>query len=65
VFAAVVFILLMIALMLSGGAAIHLGVFKAHHPDTGFGQKVVGGIVSYGLSAAAWLLMYSYFYLGW
>jgi hypothetical protein len=64
-FMMIVFIFLMIVLVLSGGAAIHMGIFKVHRPGTGFGKKVFGGIVSYGLSAAAWLLMYSYYYLGW
>jgi len=61
----IVFIFLMIVLILSGGALIHMGVFKAHRPETGFGRRVVGGIVSYGISALAWLAMYSYHYLGW
>lgn len=64
-FVMIVFISLMIVLILSGGAAIHMGVFKAHRPKTGFCQKVFGGIVSYGISALAWLAIYSYHYLGW
>ncbi len=64
-FMMIVSIFLLILLILSGGALIHLGVFKAHRPETGFGKKVWGGIVSYGLSTAAWLLMYIYHYLGW
>jgi hypothetical protein len=64
-FKTVVFIFLMILLILSGGAAIHLGVFKVHRPETGFVRKVLGGIVSYGISAIVWLVLYSYHYLGW
>jgi hypothetical protein len=64
-FMTVVFIFLMILLILSGGAAIHLGVFKVHRPETGFVKKVLGGIVSYGISAIVWLVLYSYHYLGW
>jgi hypothetical protein len=64
-FMTVVFIFLMILLILSGGAAIHLGIFKAHRPETGFVKKVLGGIVSYGISAIVWLVLYSYHYLGW
>ena len=64
-FMMIIFVSLMVLLILSGGAAIHLGVFKAHRRETGFAKKVFGGILSYGLSAAAWLLMYSYQYLGW
>jgi hypothetical protein len=64
-FTTVVFIFLMILLILSGGAAIHLGVFKVHRPETGFVKKVLGGIVSYGISAIVWLVLYSYHYLGW
>lgn len=64
-FMMIVFIFLMIVLILSGGAVIHMGVFKAHRPETGFGRRVAGGIVSYGISALAWLAMYSYHYLGW
>jgi hypothetical protein len=64
-FMTVVFIFLMILLILSGGAAIHLGVFKVHRPEAGFVKKVLGGIVSYGISAIVWLVLYSYHYLGW
>lgn len=64
-FMLIVFIFLMLLLILSGGAAIHMGVFKAHRPETGFGRRVFSGIVSYGISALAWLAMYSYHYLGW
>ena len=48
-----------------GGAVLHLGVFKAHRPETGFVKKVIGGIVSYAISALVWLALYSYHYLGW
>ena len=61
----IVFIFLMILLILSGGAALHLGLFKAHRPETGFVKKVFGGILSYAISALAWLALYSYHYLGW
>ena len=61
----VVFIFLMILLILTGGAAMHLGVFKAHRPETGCVKKVFGGIVSYAISAMVWLALYSYHYLGW
>jgi hypothetical protein len=64
-FMTVVFIFLMILLILTGGAVLHLGVFKAHHPETGFIKKVFGGIVSYTISALVWLALYSYHYLGW
>jgi hypothetical protein len=64
-FMTAVFIFLMVLLILSGGAVLHMGVFKVHLPETSFGKKVFGGIVSYGLSAASWLLMYSHRYLGW
>ncbi len=64
-FMTIVFILLMLLLILSGGGAIHLGFFKAHRPETGFGRKVIGAIVSYGISALVWLALYSYHYLGW
>jgi len=64
-FMTVVFILLMTLLILSGGAALHIGIFKAHRPETGFVKKTFGGIVSYGISAAVWLALYSYHYLGW
>ncbi len=60
-----VFVSLMILLILSGGAVIHMGVFSVHHPETGFWKRVLGGIVSYTISALAWLAMYSYHYLGW
>jgi len=61
----IVFILLAILLFLAGGAALHMGVFKAHCEETGFTGKVFGGIVSYGISGAVWFFMYSHHYLGW
>ena len=64
-FMTIVFIFLMILLILTGGAAIHLGLFKVHRPETGFGKKVFGGIVSYWISVLVWLALYSYHYLGW
>lgn len=64
-FMTTVFILLMVLLILSGGAALHMGVFKAHRPETGSVQKAVGGVVSYAISAAVWLAFYSHHYLGW
>ena len=64
-FMTVVFIFLMALLILTGGAVLHLGVFKAHRPETGFVKKVFGGIVSYAISALVWLALYSYHYLGW
>ena len=64
-FMTIIFIFLMLLLILSGGAAMHLGLFKAHRPETGFVRKVFGGIVSYAISALVWLALYSYHYLGW
>jgi hypothetical protein len=61
----IVFILLMILLILSGGAALHLGIFKAHRPEISTVKKTLGGVVPYGISAAFWLVLYSYHYLGW
>jgi hypothetical protein len=64
-FMTAVFIFLMVLLILSGGAALHLGIFKAHRPEAKWSRKAFGGIVSYGLSAAVWIILYSYHYLGW
>ena len=64
-FMTIVFVFLMVLLILTGGAAIHLGVFKVHRPETGFVKRVFGGIVSYAISALVWLALYSYCYLGW
>ena len=64
-FMMIVFIFLMIILILSGGAVIHMGIFRAHQPETGFGKSFFSGIVSYTISALVWLALYSYHYLGW
>jgi hypothetical protein len=64
-FTMIVFILLMVLLIVASGAALHLGVFKAHREETGFVRKALGGVISYGFSAIAWLGMYSHHYLGW
>lgn len=64
-FMMIVFILLMALLIVASGAALHLGAFKAHREETGFIKKALGGVISYGFSAAVWLGMYSHHYLGW
>jgi hypothetical protein len=64
-FHTIVFIMLMIVLILSSGAAIHLGLFKAHLKRTGFVKKALGGVCAYGLSTIIWLTFYSHHYLGW
>lgn len=64
-FTTVVFIFLMSLLILCSGAALHLGIFKVHKPESGFAKKALGGIVSYGISAIVWIILYSYHYLGW
>lgn len=60
-----VFICLALLLFLAGGAALHMGVFKAHRPDKSLAQKTVTGILSYGFSAVFWFFSYSHHYLGW
>lgn len=64
-FMMIVFVFLMIVLILSGGAVIYMGVFHCHRPETGFGKRIFGGIVSYAISALVWAAIYSYHYLGW
>ncbi|MBI5605064.1 MAG: hypothetical protein HY879_17145 [Deltaproteobacteria bacterium] len=64
-FGTIVFVLLMLLLVMSSGAAIHMALFKGHRRETGFAKKVIGGFVSYLLSGTAWLFMYSYTFLGW
>ena len=64
-FMMIVFILLMTLLILSGGAVLYMGVFHSHRPQAGLGKKIFSGIVSFGISALAWLALYSYHYLGW
>jgi len=65
VFLNIAFACLIILLFLAGGAAIHMGIFKAHRETASFSRKVLGGIAAYGISAMAWFFMYSYHYLGW
>ncbi|OQY48322.1 MAG: hypothetical protein B6240_04850 [Desulfobacteraceae bacterium 4572_87] len=64
-FMMVVLILQALLLFLAGGAAIHMSVFKVHRGEASISRKVFGGIVSYGLSALVWSLMYSHYYLNW
>ena len=64
-FLAIVSVLLMVLLVLCGGAALYMGLFKAHRKDTGLVKKVVCGIVSYALSTVFWFGNYSYHHLGW
>jgi hypothetical protein len=64
-FMSIVFVCLMLLLFLAGGAAIHLGVFKAHRATAPFTRKILGGVAAYGISAVIWFFMYSYHYLSW
>jgi hypothetical protein len=64
-FASCVFVFLMLMLFLSGGAAIHMGVFKSHRPGASSARKFIGGVVSYGFSGVFWFFCYSHHYLGW
>ena len=62
-FLTIVFVCLMILLICAGGAALHLGIFKAG--TTSLGIKCLTGILSYGLSLIFWLGCYSHHHLGW
>ena len=64
-FMTIVFIGLAALLVLSGGAAIHMGIFKAQAPDRSPGFKAASGFVSYGISGILWFFMYSHHYLNW
>lgn len=64
-FMLIVFIFLMALLIIASGAALYMGLFKAHRDGAGFVKKALGGVVSFGLSAAVWLAMYSHHYLKW
>jgi hypothetical protein len=64
-FMSIVFVCLMLLLFLAGGAAIHMGFFKAHRETASFTRRVLGGVAAYGMSAGIWFFMYSHHYLGW
>lgn len=64
-FMLIVTIFLMVLLIIAGGTALYMGLFKAHRPGTGFTKKAVSGVLAYSLSAAVWLAMYSHHYLKW
>jgi len=64
-FMTIVFICLAVLLVLSSGAALHMGIFKTFGPKKSPGFKAVSGIISYGLSGIVWFFMYSHHYLGW
>jgi hypothetical protein len=55
----------MVLLFLAGGAAIYMGLFKAHRLTASFSRKVFSGIAAYAISATAWFFIYSHHYLGW
>jgi len=65
IFHYIVFTLLALLLFLASGAAIHMGVFKAHRRETGAANKIVTGIVSYVIAGTYWYLAYGYHYLDW
>ncbi|EFK11701.1 conserved domain protein [delta proteobacterium NaphS2] len=52
-------------LVISGGAAIHLGVFKAGRHGMGSTRKALTGLVSYGVAALYWYGAYGFHSLGW
>lgn len=56
---------LLILLVLSGGTALYLGLFKADGKTVSWGRKAFSGVVSYGASAGVWFFIYSFHYLGW
>jgi hypothetical protein len=64
-FMMIIFILTAVLLFLSTGAALYMGVFKAHRENTAFVRKLFSGIISYGFSAVSWFFMYGHSYLGW
>ena len=49
-FSTIVFLLLMVLLMVSSGAALHMAIFKGFSVETGFTKKVIGGFLSYLIS---------------
>ena len=64
-FMTIVFICLAALLVLSGGAALYMGLFRASGPEKSLGFKAFSGIVSYSLSGILWFFMYSHHYLNW
>ncbi|MBN1848482.1 MAG: hypothetical protein JW932_07845 [Deltaproteobacteria bacterium] len=64
-FMMIVFIFMALVLFLATGAAIYMGIFKAHSENASLARKTFSGIASYGFSAVFWFFMYSYHYLGW
>lgn len=57
--------LLLLLLVLAGGAVLYMGVFKAHRAGVSTAKKAMSGIFAYGLSAIFWLTNYSYHHIGW
>ena len=55
----------MLFLVLATGAALYMGVFRSHRPETSYKKKVFTGIFSYSASAGIWFLLYSHQYMGW
>ncbi len=64
-FMTIVFIGLAVLLVLSGAAAIYMGIFRASAPEKSTGFKAVSGILSCALSGTMWFFMYSHHYLNW
>ena len=64
-FMSFVFACLFILMIVAGGAALHMGLFKADRKGFGSGRQVLSGIFSYGVSGCVWFIIYSYHYLGW
>lgn len=55
----------MLVLVLATGAALYMGLFRAHRTGLGLGRKILCGLASGVLSAVVWNILYSHQYLGW
>lgn len=64
-FMSFVFVCLLILLVLAGGTALYMGIFRANGDNVSLGKKAFYGVLSYGLSVFIWFFMYSFHYLGW
>lgn len=54
-----------VLLVVLTGAALYMGVFKAHRDTASFTRKTLSGLVSGAISCLAWATLYSHHYLGW
>jgi hypothetical protein len=55
----------MLFILFATGAALYMGIFKAHKSSVSLGAKLASGFLSAIIAGATWFGLYSWSYLSW